>query len=63
MAAAFSSFDIQKALSEYEDGGVDFNDQMITGLCLAKNFKLVTHDADFRGHGLNILTANPRLLG
>ena len=60
--SGFASFDIQTVLSEYESGRVDFNDQVITRLCHANKLKLVTHDADFRDCGLEILTANNRLI-
>ena len=49
-------------IDEFEKADSDFNDQILAELCKRRNLKLVTHDADFRDRGLNILTTNPRLL-
>ncbi|AKG24232.1 type II toxin-antitoxin system VapC family toxin [Calothrix sp. 336/3] len=49
-------------LNEYAEGEADFNDQILAELCRVNNLKLVTHDADFSGSNLTILTANPKLL-
>jgi len=60
--SGFSGIDIQGLLVEFEAGGHDFNDQVLVRLCQAQNLQLVTHDADFKGKGVNILTANQRIL-
>ena len=58
----FESVDIDKLLDDFESNCPDFNDQIFAELCKAKNLKLITHDGDFAGSGLTILTANPELL-
>jgi len=58
----FGSIDINDLLNEYELGNSDFNDQVISRLCKRKGYTLVTHDVDFRSNGINLLTANHRLL-
>jgi predicted nucleic acid-binding protein len=58
----FESAEIISILTEYASGEADFNDQVLAELCRANGLKLVTHDADFSGTNLTILTANPRLL-
>lgn len=54
--------DIDALIDEFEKADSDFNDQILAELCKRSNLKLVTHDADFKDRGLNILTANQRLL-
>jgi len=50
-------------LDEYAQGTADYNDQLIAEICLANDFILVTHDADFSQlNHLSLLTANQRLL-
>jgi predicted nucleic acid-binding protein len=58
----FESIDVVALIAEYQVGDSDFNDQMIREICKAKEFTLVTHDADFRTSGIRILTANRHLL-
>jgi predicted nuclease of predicted toxin-antitoxin system len=58
----FNAAEIVSILTEYAGGEADFNDQVLAELCRADNLKLVTHDADFSGSNLTILTANPKLL-
>jgi len=41
---------------------LDFNDKGILHLCQMNSFTLLTHDGDFRGTGLDILTGNPKIL-
>jgi predicted nucleic acid-binding protein len=60
--SGFSTCDIETLLTEYQQGGVDFNDQILTALCKTQGFAFVTHDADFKDQGLTILSANKRLL-
>lgn len=60
--SGYDSVDVRAILSEYADGNIDFNDRMLAELCRAKGLKLVTHDGDFQGENLTIITANPRLL-
>ena len=58
----FDLLDLGSILNEYGTGNSDFNDQILAELCRDKGLKLVTHDADFRGENLTIITANSRLL-
>ena len=58
----FETVDLETILTEYAAGGADFNDMMLAELCKAKGLKLVTHDSDFKGEDLTIITANRRLL-
>jgi len=60
--SGFVSVDIDTLLATYEAGDSDFNDLMLAELCKAEDLIMVTHDADFPGTGINILTANKRLL-
>lgn len=59
----FKSVDIRALLTEYEAGDSDFNDLMLAETCKAKGLLLITHDADFKGKDVAILTANKNLLG
>jgi predicted nucleic acid-binding protein len=60
--SGFTTLDINTLLTEFELIPSDFNDQILIRLCSANNLHLVTHDSDFKGKGVNILTANPRIL-
>lgn len=62
LESGFASMDANELLNEFIDGKCDFNDQVIIRLCKREELTLVTHDADFRGAGIPILTANHRLL-
>jgi len=62
----FDALDLMNLLDEYAQGTTDYNDQLITEICVANRFDLVTHDADFpqlgKSNQLVLLTANRRLL-
>jgi predicted nucleic acid-binding protein len=58
----FETLDINSLLGEYERGKSDFNDQVLTALCRARDFTLITHDSDFKDKGLTVITANNNLL-
>lgn len=58
--SGFESADLGGILSVYAVGDADFNDQILAELCKAKNLKLVTHDADFKGKDLTVITANSK---
>lgn len=60
--SGFETLPIDELIKEYATGKADFNDQVLTALCRQRGFMLVTHDGDFRGQGIPILTANKRLL-
>lgn len=63
---SLNKFEIMEVLEEYSGGKVDFNDQLITKLCILNQFILVTHDVDFSSQKysdqLVLLTANNKLL-
>jgi len=56
------SLDIASLLERFERESSDFNDLVLAELCKRRGLKLITHDADFKGLGLTILTANEHLL-
>lgn len=58
----FAALDIAGLIDEFEKGDSDFNDQVLAELCKSRNLILVTHDGDFKDLGLNLLTANQKLL-
>jgi predicted nucleic acid-binding protein len=60
--SGLTTVDIHALLAEFETGGHDFNDQILVGLCVSQTLKLVTDDYDFKGKGVDILTANRRIL-
>ncbi|MDQ7785688.1 MAG: hypothetical protein RDU20_22600, partial [Desulfomonilaceae bacterium] len=57
----FETCDISRLLNDFAQGSEDFNDQVIVEVCRAHGLKLITDDGDFRGAGLDVLTANPNL--
>lgn len=52
---------MNELLKDYAAGDSDFNDQVIVELCKREDLTLVTHDGDFKGSGIPILTANKNL--
>lgn len=60
--SSFETMDIDGLVAEFAVGDSDFNDQVIAALCQSRGLKLVTDDGDFRGQGIPVVTANPRLL-
>lgn len=60
--SSFASLDAASLFEQYESGRSDLNDLLLAHLCRTQALTLVTDDADFRGSGFAILTANPRLL-
>ncbi|MDD9817954.1 MAG: PIN domain-containing protein [Gammaproteobacteria bacterium] len=53
---------INVLIDEYAEGKSDFNDQVITEICKRKRLKLITDDGDFLGKGIQVLTANKKML-
>jgi len=51
-----------EVMDMFEQGKYDFNDLLFAQICRAKNLVFVTHDKDFRELGVEILTANKKLL-
>jgi len=60
--SGFSDIDINALLTEFETIPNDFNDQVLACLCKNNSLMLVTHDLDFKSKGVDILTANSRIL-
>ena len=60
--SGFVKLEMNDLLDEYAAGGFDFNDQVISELCKTEGLTLITHDGDFKGSGVPILTANKKLL-
>lgn len=54
---------LPEIMSTFEEGKYDFNDLLFAEVCRAKDLIFVTHDRDFRNLGIEILTANDRMLG
>jgi predicted nucleic acid-binding protein len=62
LGISFDHVDMDALLLEFEAGQSDFNDEVFAAFCKEKGFTLVTHDGDYRGKGIPILTANQHLL-
>lgn len=60
--SGFESANLRAIVREYAAGESDFNDLILSELGKVRGLKLVTHDADFKGKNLTILTANPKLM-
>jgi predicted nucleic acid-binding protein len=59
---AFSEWDFGTLLSGFESGGEDFNDQLLIEMARKHSLLFLTDDADMVSGGLEVLTANRRLL-
>lgn len=55
-------YKITDVLGRYCDGTLDFTDLILADYCSAETMILMTDDADFAGCGLEVITANRRLL-
>jgi predicted nucleic acid-binding protein len=51
-----------QAIQSFKTGQLDFNDTLLVDLCKQLDMKLLTNDSDFQTGGIDILTANPKLL-
>ena len=54
--------DLDNLLADFPTGAFDFNDGVIVTSCRQRGWKLLTHDEEITGGGIEVLTANPRLL-
>lgn len=54
--------DLPEIMSFFEQGKYDFNDLVFAEICRSKEMVFVTHDKDFSELGVEILTANEKLL-
>ena len=59
----FISIDLPEIIDIFEQGKYDFNDLVFAEVCRSKGMIFVTHDKDFSDMGVEVLTANERLLG
>lgn len=62
ITSGFESIELSSILSRYSDNDANFNDQVIEQICISNQFKLVTHDLDFKRAKCDILSANYNLL-
>jgi len=60
--SCFDSMNIGTVLQDYESRPRDFNDQVLCEICRAKSFKMISHDSDLKDIGVDLLTANRKLL-
>ena len=58
----FMTLQLDSLCNAYAAGDSDFNDQVIIEVCKREGLTLITHDRDFRGRRIPILTANRHLL-
>jgi hypothetical protein len=49
-------------LDDFPGGAFDFNDGVIVNSCRQRGWKFLTHDEEIVVGGIEVLTANPRLL-
>jgi predicted nucleic acid-binding protein len=57
------AINIPEVMDLFEQGKYDFNDLLFAQICRAKGMIFVTHDKDFSELGVDILTANEKLVG
>lgn len=58
----FASADVTQVLADFESGAQDLNDGLLVETCRHHKWKLVTNDGDITKGGIEVLTANPRLI-
>ncbi len=54
--------ELTRLLDDFPGGAFDFNDGVIVNSCRQRGWKLLTHDEEIVVGGIEVLTANPRLL-
>ena len=54
--------DLEHVLAGFASGEIDFNDALLVEFCKKQGYKFLTNDSDFQSGGIEILTANPKLL-
>jgi len=59
---SFSQWDLNQLLTDFGRGSTDWNDQLIVENCRHHRLKLLTDDADHVSGGIEVLTANRRLI-
>ncbi len=58
----FTKWDLDAMLAEFGSRSTDWNDQMIVENCRFHGCKLLTDDADHTEGGIQVITANPKLV-
>ena len=58
----FATVNIKQVLADFTVGVTDFNDGLLAETCRRNGWKLITNDGDFSTGGIEVLTANSRLL-
>lgn len=58
----FRSINVEQVLADFEAGGLDLNDGLLTETCKHHGWKFVTNDGDFVYGGIDVLTNNPKLI-
>jgi predicted nucleic acid-binding protein len=58
----FEAANVNQVLTDFGGGLQDFNDGLLADICRQRGWKLVTNDGDFTEGGIEVLTANHRLL-
>ncbi len=61
--SGFSTLDPADLLHDLESKQSDFNDEILLRLCTQNSLTLVTHDSDFKGAAIPVLTSNSKLIG
>ncbi len=54
---------LSDVFAEFKQGSIDFNDGILIENCRLRQWKFLTHDADIRVGGIDVLTLNKKLLG
>lgn len=57
-----SCWDVETLLTTFGSGSTDWNDQLLARTCLHHGMKLLTHDGDHVHGGIEVLTANSKLI-
>ena len=57
------AIDLPEIMRFFEQGKYDFNDLVFAEICRTKGLVFVTHDKDFSDMGVEVLTANEKLVG
>ena len=61
-SVASNHLDLDQTLNNFVSGNIDFNDSLFVDICRQRSFKLMTHDGDFNQGGIELITANKKLL-
>ena len=59
----FAAGNVAQVLADFECGSQDLNDGLLAETCRYHGWKLITNDGDFTIGGIEVITANPKLIG